>query len=95
MTTLYQSNNKSKDKMDQYHKKIDKINKEISSFIETYQSLFNANWGELMRAGQEESLIANQVEKYACIYVTKVVDLLKCSPNIYFRPMRRVLPHEL
>ena len=48
-----------------------------------------------MRAGQEESRMADQVEKYACLYMTKVTDLLSLSPKTYFRPIKRILPHEV
>lgn len=74
---------------------IEKINEEISGLLEDYKKHFNPYWGELMRAGQEESRMADQVEKYACIYMAKVSDLLKHSPKTYFRPIKRVLPHEL
>jgi hypothetical protein len=49
----------------------------------------------MMRAGLEESRFADQVEKYACIYMAKVSDLIQYSPRTYFRPLRRVLPHEI
>ncbi len=73
---------------------LDKINEKISSLLVKYRSFFNAQWGEIMRAGQEESRFADQVEKYACIYMTNISDLLENSPRSYFRPTRRVLPHE-
>lgn len=74
---------------------IEKINEEISGLLEDYRKFFNPHWGELMRSGQEESRMADQVEKYACIYMAKVSDLLAHSPKTYFRPKKRVLPHEL
>src|SRR5690606_14932056 len=74
---------------------IEKINEEISTLLDDYKKHFNPYWGELMRAGQEESRMADQVEKYACIYMAKVSDLLAHSPKTYFRPVKRVLPHEL
>jgi len=74
---------------------IEKVNGNISELLVQYRSHFNPNWGEMMRAGQEESRFADQVEKYACIYMPKVSDLLKYSPKTYFRPLKRVLPHEV
>lgn len=74
--------------------KMDKLNQQISTKLEDYQEFFNPHWGAMMRAGQEESRFADQVEKYACIYMTKVSDLIDYSPRTYFRPMKRVLPHE-
>jgi len=73
---------------------MDKINTQLSQLITQHSALFNPYWGELMRAGNEESFIAGQVEKYACIYMTKISDLLGYSPATYFRPRRRTLPHE-
>ena len=81
--------------MNQYYSKIEKLNNQISENITKYRSFFNPYWGELMRAGQEESRMADQVEKYACLYMTKVEDLLQYSPKTYFRPTKRVLPHEI
>ncbi len=77
-----------------FHKDIAVINESIGKLIDQYRKLFNPYWGEMMRAGQEESRFADQVEKYACIYMTKVSDLLAYSPRSYFRPKRRTLPHE-
>lgn len=73
---------------------IEKLNKKISGLISKYQNCFNPYWGELMRAGYEESRLAGQIEKYACIYMTKVSDLIKLSPRSYFRPVKRILAHE-
>lgn len=84
-----------KDELNKVYAKIEKINSEISDLITEYRSHFNPYWGELMRAGQEESRMADQVEKYACLYMTKVSDLVAYSPRTYFRPDKRVLPHEV
>ncbi len=85
----------SKEEINNLFTEIDKINSEISDLLEQHRKFFNPHWGEMMRAGQEESRFADQVEKYACIYMTKVSDLMKYSPRTYFRPQRRTLPHEL
>jgi HAD superfamily 5'-nucleotidase-like hydrolase len=82
-------------KMDVLFTEIDKINKEISDGLVKYNQYFNPYWGQILRAGYEESRFADQVEKYACIYMTKVSDLYDYSPKTYFRPMKRYLPHEI
>ena len=79
---------------DDIYQQIDDLNAKISKNIEKYQEAFNPYWGELMRSGLEESRLAGQVEKYACLYFEKVSDLLRHSPRSYFIPERRVLPHE-
>lgn len=85
----------SKEEMNQFYAQIEKLNNQISEKISQYRTHFNPYWGELMRAGQEESRMADQVEKYACLYMTKVEDLLQNSPKTYFRPKKRTLPHEI
>ena len=67
----------------------------ISDKLEVLRTYFNPYWGEILRSGSEESRFADQVERYACIYMTKVSDLYAYSPKTYFRPTtRRILPHE-
>jgi hypothetical protein len=73
---------------------MDRLNTLISTKLDEYHGFFNPYWGEQMRSGNEESLLAGQVEKYACIYFAKVTDLVVNSPRSYFRPFRRTLPHE-
>jgi len=85
----------SKDELNKLFSEIDNINIKISENLDEHRKYFNPYWGEMMRAGQEESRFADQVEKYACIYMTKVSDLIHYSPRTYFRPLRRSLPHEL
>ena len=84
-----------KEELNKVYAQIEKINTEISDLITVYRSHFNPYWGELMRAGQEESRMADQVEKYACIYMTRISDLFSHSPRTYFRPEKRILPHEV
>lgn len=85
----------SKEELNNLFNDIDKINSIISDLLDQHKKFFNPYWGEMMRAGLEESRFADQVEKYACIYMTKVADLISYSPRTYFRPFRRTLPHEL
>jgi hypothetical protein len=73
---------------------MDGLNTRISDLLGQYKAFFNPYWGEILRAGFDESRYAEQVEKYACIYMTKVSDLYEYSPKTYFRPFRRVMPHE-
>jgi HAD superfamily 5'-nucleotidase-like hydrolase len=82
-------------KIQELQTKISDIDKVISSNIKKQQSMFNQHWGEIMRAGNEESYFANQVDRYACVYMPKLSDLLAYSPRTYFRAERRPLAHEL
>ncbi|MGE0631083.1 MAG: HAD-IG family 5'-nucleotidase [Pseudobdellovibrionaceae bacterium] len=75
--------------------KIGEIDSQISGLIKKQQAFYNSNWGQLMRAGNEESYFAHQVERYACIYMAKISDLLALSPRTYFRAPRKMLSHEI
>ena len=90
-----QGENIDKEEINKLFAEIEKYNSEISTLLDSYRQFFNPHWGEMMRAGSEESRFADQVEKYACIYMTKVTDLLDFSPRTYFRPHRRIMPHEI
>jgi hypothetical protein len=74
---------------------ITELDRRISSLIKKQQALFNSNWGEIMRAGNEESYFAHQVDRFACIYMSKLADLFEYSPRTYFRAVRRPLAHEM
>lgn len=73
---------------------ISEIDKQISPLIKQQQQLFNPYWGEVMRAGIEESYFAYQVDRFACVYMTKLEDLLSTTPRAYFRSPRRPLAHD-
>jgi HAD superfamily 5'-nucleotidase-like hydrolase len=79
---------------DKIYDEIDQMNSQISEQLSIFKQFFNPYWGEILRAGSEESRFAEQVEKYACIYMTRVSDLWDHSPKTYFRPIKRILPHE-
>jgi HAD superfamily 5'-nucleotidase-like hydrolase len=74
---------------------IEKIDKQIGNNIKTYESNFNSYWGEVLRAGVEPSIYASQIERYACIYMTKIADFNQFSPRNYYRPKKRKMAHEL
>jgi HAD superfamily 5'-nucleotidase-like hydrolase len=56
---------------------------------------FHAYWGSLLKEANETSSFGDQVEEYACIYTSRVSNLLAYSPLQYFRSPRDLLPHEL
>lgn len=78
-----------------FFKKIIELDETIYQNIIKFKSFFNPIWGPIMRAGIEDSRLANQIERFACIYMSKISNLKDYSPKHYFRPKRRLLPHEL
>lgn len=82
-------------KLDQLQDRISEIDGMISALIRQQQILYNDQWGPMMRSGNEESYFAHQVDRFACVYMPKLGDLLELSPRTYFRAPRRPLAHEL
>jgi len=56
---------------------------------------FHPYWGSLLKEASETSSFGDQVEEYACIYTSRVSNLLAYSPLQYFRSPRDQMPHEL
>ena len=94
MTEKTENPNVDEKEIEQLQEVISGIDAQISQLIKKQQSLYNPQWGQLMRAGNEESYLAYQVERYACVYMSKLSDLLTLSPRTYFRAPRRPLSHE-
>ncbi len=75
-------------------KKIAQIDEIITTLLDHEHDCFNVKWQSVFRAGAEESYFAYQVDRYACIYMAKLADLLAYSPMTYFRAKKRLLPHD-
>jgi HAD superfamily 5'-nucleotidase-like hydrolase len=79
---------------DHLREKLGRLDEEISLLISEEQKDQNPFWGEVMRAGNEESRFATLVERYACIYMSCVSNFFYYSPFKYFRSRRRYLAHD-
>lgn len=95
MTAKIESGQFDETRVETLQKAISEIDAQISGLIKKQQAMYNPNWGQLMRAGNEESYLAYQIERYACVYMAKLSDLLDLSPRTYFRAPRRPLSHEV
>ncbi len=56
--------------------------------------LGHAIWGPLMRAGNDKSRLARQIERHADVYTSRVSNLLHLTPFGYLRASRGSLPHD-
>lgn len=82
-------------KLHELQKQITTLDQKITSLLEQQQTFYNPKWARIFRVGVEESYFAYQVDRYACIYMEKLSDLLEHSPLTYFRANRRLLAHDL
>ncbi len=56
--------------------------------------ILNQRWGLLLRAGNDKSHLARQVERYADIYTSRVSNFLFETPFVYLRAHGGSLPHD-
>jgi HAD superfamily 5'-nucleotidase-like hydrolase len=79
----------------QLQEEIVKLDRQITTLLQDESQFYNSRWGRVFRAGAEESYFAYQVERFACVYMEKISDLLGYSPMTYFRANKRSLPHDV
>ena len=70
------------------------LDEKIRPLAQSSAELSSTSWGLLMRAGNDKSQLARQVERYADIYLAKVSDFLVHTPFAYLRAARGSLPHD-
>ncbi len=74
--------------------KLLEIDAKIGPLARKSGELAHPRWGLLMRAGNDKSHLARQIEKNADIYTAKVSNLLAQTPFVYLRSPRGSLPHD-
>lgn len=82
-------------KLQSIQDELQKIDHSLSHLIIEQDKYFNHRWGKIFRAGAEETFFAFQAERYACIYMEKLIELLSLPPISYFRAYRRMLSHDV
>lgn len=55
----------------------------------------NPYWGLIFKMHNKNSVFGEQVEDYACLYTSRVVNFANYSPLHYFRAPRQPMPHEM
>ena len=70
------------------------LDAEIAPLARASGRLVNANWGPILRAGNDKSLLASQIEASADIYTARVSNFLHYTPFVYLRSRRGSLPHD-
>jgi len=70
------------------------LDRQIAPLARAASDLGNPTWGPLMRAGNDKSLFARQVERYADVYTSRVSNMRYETPYAYLRAARGSLPHD-
>lgn len=81
--------------LDRLRARILELDQSISPLAQASSMLNNPHWGLLMRAGNDKSQIAYQMERYADIYTSRVSNFLHATPFAYLRSTSGTLPHDL
>lgn len=71
------------------------IDDRIAPLAKKAGELGNDIWGPIMRAGNDKSLFARQVERYADVYTSRASNFLFETPFAFLRAPRGSLPHDV
>lgn len=71
------------------------MGRRIGNLEQTIAETFNPHWGMIFRDRAELSAFGAQVERYACIYTSRVSNFRLYSPQWYFRSPRDRMAHEI
>jgi HAD superfamily 5'-nucleotidase-like hydrolase len=66
----------------------------IAPLAREASQLGNPRWGALLRAGNDKSHLARQIERSADIYTSRVSNFLFATPFAYLRSRRGSMPHD-
>jgi HAD superfamily 5'-nucleotidase-like hydrolase len=66
----------------------------IAPLARQASQLENRHWGALLRAGNDKSHLARQLERSADIYTSRVSNFLFSTPFAYLRSRRGSMPHD-
>jgi len=70
---------------------IKKILRQVASL---FHHQFHPVWGQIFKAGYQDSRFAHQITEYACLYTSKASNLGAVSSKRCFRTSSDVLPHD-
>jgi len=71
-----------------------KVRRQMGDVLRTYHARFNPVWGMILKSGYQSSRLAHQVERYACLYTSRVTNLRFLSPHKSYRSAEDLLPHD-
>jgi len=79
----------------QLRTELEALDTEIAPLAKASTEVANRNWGPLLRAGNDKSHLARQLERSADVYTSRVSNFLYATPFAYLRARRGSMPHDL
>jgi len=83
-----------KGEMERLRRALKDANARVAALGRGLEEGLNPYWGLTFKEGNENSRFGEQIENYACLYTSRVSNLVLYSPMQYFRSPRAVMPHE-
>lgn len=83
-----------RDRMGTLRAELIALDDRIAPLAKAAAELVSEPWGLLMRAGNDKSHLARQIEQHADVYTSRVSNLLHATPFAYLRSPRGSLPHD-
>eukprot|EP01038_Epipyxis_sp_PR26KG_P004190 gene4190-5961_t len=74
--------------------KSSELKSDLRTLSDSYNRKFNRYWGQLLKAGFQDSRFAKQVMDYACLYTSRASNIGYFSPSRTFRPVQDFMPHD-
>jgi HAD superfamily 5'-nucleotidase-like hydrolase len=74
--------------------KTEELDARIAPLARQAAELENPSWGALLRAGNDKSHLARQIEGSADVYTSRVSNFLFATPFAYLRSRRGSMPHD-
>ena len=66
----------------------------LADGLQQSHAAFHPQWGQLFKAGHQNSRWAQQVQDYACLYTSHATNFLYASGNTTFRTLSDLMPHD-
>lgn len=70
------------------------LDQQVAPLAREASQVVDPRWGPLLRAGNDKSHLARQVEASADIYTSRVANFLLATPFAYLRASRGSMPHD-
>lgn len=83
-----------KSRLHDLRSRMSELDAEIAPLAREVSELVSPRWGMLLRAGNDKSHLARQIERHADVYTSRVSNFLGVTPYAYLRSPRGSLPHD-
>jgi len=92
---LEAENDEYKEELLQLSQTIDATKTRARDSVRKFHMSFHAVWGQLFKTGRQNSRFAQQVQAFACLYTSRVTNLLYYPPTKRYQAMKDDLPHDI